>query len=365
MKRNKTDHFDEWLAEALAEAEDKEAEEFMSMENDDVEISEELDRRIQNLMEQKSKKEIFQAKYYPKILSSAALVTFVTICFAWVAMMSTFVKFPWNDTEPPILPTDTLESVSGSFSDQTYVPPGQESTVITRPPESSPSSGNHGRPTESTNRGQQGSVGQTSELRNPSKGIYTAPSDEQKAFYIITQGNRAGVFLTISIAGYQSENIGKEFYVKSNEYFIVTVEVKNISASPIYRPVETDCSPDDPPHTHSVSLNLSSDYQNLCSSVIGFDCGGERVAEILKSGETHTYQLKYAAGEVVAGGFDLPGDGNDYPAGIKLYDTTFQPFAKGSCTFTGNLSFDYKKDEKNNWVSFSVPLSLEVLYVEP
>ena len=344
MKRKETERFDEWLAEALAEAEDREAEEFMSPENDDVEISEELDRRIQGLMTQKSKKKIFQNKFHPKILSSAALIAFVTVCFAWVAMMSTFMKFPWGSSE------------------QTQFSPSLESTVITVQPEAPPSAGDPGKQTESSNRGQQGSVGQMPAPRDPANGIYTAPSDELNARYIISQSTSDGICVKISVTGYQSESLGKGFYVKSNEYFTVTVEIKNRSASPIYRPVRTDCSPDDPSHSHDISLDLSCGDQKLCSSMIGFGCGGASAWELLGAGETYTCQLKYAPGEEVEQGFDLPGDGTDYPAGIKLYDETFLPFAKGAGTFVGSLSFDYKNGSMK---SFSLPLSLEVLYVDP
>ena len=362
------DDFEKLIEEAVSEAEDSEAEEFLSQDTDDAVISEELDRRILGLIEKRSAKEAFQEKYYPRILSSAALVTFVSVCFIWIAMMSTFVKFPWNDTAiPPAVPTDTGASVSGSFSEQTYVPQGQESTVITRPPETLPSAGNPGNPKESTNRGQQqGAVDPNTAQRDPANGIYTAPSDEKNATYIITQGDVNGVFVKISIDGYQSESIGKEFYVKSNEYFTVDIEVRNISASPLYRIVYTDCDKSAVPHVHGDMLALTFEGHGLCSSSIGFSCGKQSKTEILQSGETYRYQLRYAAGEEVAFDFDLPGDGTDYPAGVKLYNKTFYNFyTRGSCKFQGSFELAYAKNENGKTVKFAIPLTLDVLYVLP
>lgn len=52
---------------------------------------------------------------------------------------------------------------------------------------------------------------------------------------------------------------------------------------------------------------------------------------VLQPGESRTWQLKLAAGETVCEDFDLPAEGNDHPAGIKLYDKTI--YTDGSCVF--------------------------------
>ncbi len=363
MKYEKTDPFestddiDKLIAQAMTNAKDTEAAEFLSSGKSDVEISEALERRILGLIDKRSAKETFRSKYYPKFLSSAALVTFVTLCFSFVAMMSTFVKSPGDISVPQ--PTDTTggflgsSSYSDSFSSQNAFIPGDESTIIM---------GRPNRQTEMTDPGRSESTGKPQGNTTPVHG--ETPADEQKVFYIITQGNRDGIYIKISIAGYQSESLGKEFYVKSNEYFTVTVEVKNISATTMYRSVRTDCPPDGPPHTHEDFLALSFRYQSLCSSAIGFDCGASIAWVPLKSGESYTYQLKYAAGKESASDFDLPGDGNDHPAGIKLYDETFLPFVKGFCTFAGNFCYDYRNTTEAAR-SFCIPLSVEVLYVKP
>ena len=358
MKYEKTDSFDDWIAEALSESADRETEAFLSTDGFEGEISEELDRKVQALVEKKSAKEIFRTQYYPRILSTAALIVFVAFFFSFVAMMSTFVKFPGDAVVPQ--PTDSTEgdfgvsSSSGGFSDQTGFTSDSVSTKITA------------RPTEQTETTDSGGRESTCKQQNGTDPVHGgAPSDEENVFCIITKGNEDGIFLRISIAGYQSKSLGKDFYVKSNEYFTVTVEVTNHSPKTLYRIVGTDCSESAAPHSHDIELDLSCNGHSLCSSSIGFNCGKACAKEPLKPGETYTYQLKYAAGEEAASGFDLPGDGKDHPAGVKLYNQVFYFFYhNGCCEFQGYLSFDYSKEKNGTGTSFDLPLSIEVLYVK-
>ena len=361
MKYEKTgpfenaDDFDQWITHAMTEAEDTEVEEFLSPDADDVEISEDLDRRILGLIERPSAKESFFGKYYPRILSSAALVTFVLIGFMWIAMMSTFVKFPWNDTEQPLdMQTAGTYSPLDSYIGQ-QLTSDTESTKVTGHSGKQTAMTNPNSAAETTNRGGDSVIEPTP----------VSPSDEQKVFYIFRQTNADGIFIQISIAGYQSEILGKEFYVKSNEYFTVDVTVKNTSSRTVYRTVYTDCSESAVPHSHEGGLDLSYKGNELCPSVIGFSCGKTASREALKPGESYTYQLKYAPGTEVASGFDLPGDGTDYPAGVKFYDEVFYTFFdNGSCTFEGDFKFEYQKDGLDNLVIlFWIPLSLEVVYI--
>ena len=348
-----TDDLDQWITQAMTEAEDTEAEEFLSPDADDVEISEDLDRRILGLIEKPSAKEIFLEKYYPRILSTAALVTFVSICFIWIVMMSALVKTPSDGTEQP---TDI--QTQGAYSPL--------NSYISRQPMSDAESTNTGHPgkqtvatdphssVETTNRGGNSVI-------EPAP---VSPSDEKKVFCIYKQTNADGIFIQISIAGYQSESLGKEFYVKSNEYFTVDVTVKNTSSRTFYRTVYTDCSESSVPHSHEDGLDLSYKENELCPSVIGFSCGQTVSREALKPGESYTYQLKYAPGTEVTSGFDLPGDGTDYAAGVKLYDEVFYTFFdNGSCTFEGYFKFKYDTRINSGSVSFWIPLSLEVVYV--
>ena len=349
-----TDDLDQWITQAMTEAEDTEAEEFLSPDADDVEISEDLDRRILGLIEKPSAKEIFLEKYYPRILSSAALVTFVSICFIWIVMMSALVKTPSDGTEQPTdIQTQGAYSPLNSYISRQPTS-DTESTKITEHPGKQTAMTNPNSAVETTNR-----VGITDPEPTP-----VSPSDEKKVFCIYKQTNADGIFIQISIAGYQSESLGKEFYVKSNEYFTVEVTVKNTSSRTFYRTVYTDCSESAVPHSHEDGLDLSYKENELCPSVIGFSCGKTFSTEALKPGESYTYQLKYAPGTEVTSGFDLPGDGTDYAAGVKLYDEVFYTFFdNGSCTFEGYFKFKYDTRINSGSVSFWIPLSLEVVYV--
>ena len=349
-----TDDFDQWITQAMTEAEDTEAEEFLSPDADDVEISEDLDRRILGLIEKPSAKEIFLEKYYPRILSTAALVTFVSICFIWIVMMSALVKTPSDGTEQPSdIQTGGTYSPPDSYISQ-QPSSDTESTKITGHPGKQTAMTNPNSAVETTNR-----VGITDPEPTP-----VSPSDEKKVFCIYKQTNADDIFIQISIAGYQSESLGKEFYVKSNEYFTVEVTVKNTSSRTVYRTVYTDCSESAVPHSHEDGLDLSYKGNELCPSVIGFSCGQTVSREALKPGGSYTYQLKYASGTEVTSGFDLPGDGTDYAAGVKLYDEVFYTFFdNGSCTFEGYFEFKYSTQINSGSVSFWIPLSLEVVYV--
>ena len=349
-----TDDLDQWITQAMTEAEDTEAEEFLSPDADDVEISEDLDRRILGLIEKPSAKEIFLEKYYPRILSTAALVTFVSIAFIWILMMNTLVKTPSDGTEQPsdIQTGGTYSPLSSYISRQPTS--DTESTKITGHPGKQTAMTNPNSAAETTNRGGNSVI-------EPAP---VSPSDEKKVFCIYKQTNADDIFIQISIAGYQSESLGKEFYVKSNEYFTVEVTVKNTSSRTVYRTVYTDCSESAVPHSHEGRLDLSYKGNELCPSVIGFSCGKTASREALKPGESYTYQLKYAPGTEVTSGFDLPGDGTDYAAGVKLYDEVFYTFFdNGSCTFEGYFEFKYSTQINSGSVSFWIPLSLEVVYV--
>lgn len=347
MKYEKTDELDRLITQAIEQAEDSETAEFLAAGAADIEISEELDRRILGFIEKKS---AFKDKFCPRLLSSAALVAFVSICFMWVAMMSTFVKFPWNGTEPP---TDVQTSGS-PLPPESYI-----SQQLGTDTESTKPTGHSGRQTEGV--GPNHAIESTNRENDPP---FVSSSDEQRVFYIFRQTSADGIFMQISVAGYQSESLGKEFYVKSNEYFTVDVTVKNTSSTTYYRTAYTDCSEGAVPHSHEEGLELSYKGSGLCASTVGFSCGNATSMVELKPGETYTYQLKYAAGTETASGFDLPGDGNDHPAGVKLYDELFYHFYdKGSCTFDGHFEFVYCTRINGGSTSFWIPLSLEVVYV--
>ncbi len=359
MKYEKTDFFesmdelDRLIEEAIDDVEDTETEEFLCADDNGAEPSEALDRRIQKLITKKSAKEIFRDHIYPKLLSTAALAAFVTICVAWIGMLSAFQ----NEKKPQ--QTDSYENTFETVL---------SSEIILSPSESSESN----EPTGSSGKEMQTEFSDLTVIIKPSQNetpapdAFVSPDDETKALYVITRGNAHGVSVKITISGYQSQSLGKEFYVKSNEYIVIDVEVTNKSTKTIYQSVPKECLNADPSHNHRVSLNLSMystshGTYSLCPSTIGYVCSEETASVTLKAGETIKYQLKYAAGEEVAEEFDIPAEGNDYPAGIKLYDKTI--YSNNSCVVQGNLSFEYHLFDFTNGYSLDQELSYEIVYV--
>ncbi len=83
----------------------------------------------------------------------------------------------------------------------------------------------------------------------------------------------------------------------------------------------------------------------------------------LEPSKTYEWTSKLAAGAESAHDFDLPADGNGYLTGIKLYDESI--YTDGSCTFSGNIFFDYRKsnEKKTNDLTLSVPLSIEIVCI--
>ena len=360
MKYEKTDSFestdelDRLIEEAIDDVKDTEAEDFLDADDNGVDLSDELDRRIHKLIAKKSAKEIFWDRVYPKLLSTAALATFVFICVAWIGMMSAFgdenhptYTEPHENTFETVLLSDTVLSQSESTTSSEFV----------------------GTPTKELQTDLQGTTEiKPGQSETPVPEGFVSPDDEIRAFYIITHGNSDGVFLKITISGYQSKSLGKEFYVKSNEYIVVDLEVTNKSAKTLYRSLPKECLNADPSHNHGISLDLSSrsifyGTYSLCPSTIGYHCDSESTLVPWQSGETLTYRLKYAVGEEVSDGFDLPAEGNDYPAGIKLYDNTI--YNNNSCEFHGYLNFHYCNTKFFSSTSFPQSLSLEVVYVAP
>ena len=188
--------------------------------------------------------------------------------------------------------------------------------------------------------------------------------DEQSAVHCVTEANGDGLQIEITVYGYQSKELKKEFYVKNNEYFVVKVKLRNDSVLPVYQWLPTACRDAELPHNHEVSASLFCGSYQLHSSVSGLPCSGARQKWTVQPGETYEFYLKLAAGELCYdGNHDLPGDGKNGWPGIKLYGPEL--YGNGICTFAGKISFAYTTDEerKHNDLSLSVPLTVDVLYV--
>ena len=194
---------------------------------------------------------------------------------------------------------------------------------------------------------------------------FTAPADESRAEYTVSSSTADGLKMEITVHGYKSESLNKDFYVKNNEYFLVDVKVTNASEKPLWQWLPTDCRNGADPHNHEIYFDISCGEYALGSSSFGFDCPTAIDIWKLEPGETYEWQLKLAAGEEKwewDGAYDLPADGTGNCAGISLYDQAI--YSDGVCAFSGDFSFDYGLSmEDSNDRSLSVPMEIDVVFV--
>lgn len=195
---------------------------------------------------------------------------------------------------------------------------------------------------------------------------FLIPEDETEVLRTVSADNADGLRMEITVHGYQSESLNKDFYVKNNEYFLVDVKVTNTSENPLWQWLPTYCRTlMGTPHNHEIKFDLSHGKYQLDSSSHGFACPDLIDVWKLEPGVTYEWHLKLAAGEVKNGidDYDLPFDGESYRAGIVLYEEDI--YSEGSCTFAGAFSFDYKLSEEKglNTTSLSVPMEIDVVFV--
>ena len=211
---------------------------------------------------------------------------------------------------------------------------------------------------------------QSSSSGTTSGTVNIVPVGEATIAYTVSETNDDGISLKITAHGYRSESNDLEFYAKSNEYFLIDVEVTNGSENPVYYFLPRYCNEDTLLHNHEIGFDLSCGEYDLQSSSTGFiiarTSNETEHVRTLKPGETHAWQLKLAAGEISADDFDLPADGKAYLSGIKLYGPEI--YNDGICTFTGTVFFGYSKSEvqlvKSVYESvLSVPLSVSFVYI--
>ena len=195
---------------------------------------------------------------------------------------------------------------------------------------------------------------------------FLIPEDETEVLRTVSADNADGLRMEITVHGYQSESLNKDFYVKNNEYFLVDVKVTNTSENSLWQWLPTYCRTlMGTPHNHEIKFDLSHGKYQLDSSSHGFACPNLIDVWKLEPGVTYEWHLKLAAGEVKNGidDYDLPFDGESYRAGIVLYEEDI--YSEGSCTFAGAFSFDYKLSEEKglNTTSLSVPMEIDVVFV--
>ena len=324
MKYEKNDALDQLIEAAIAEMPDKEGEEFELIDDSEDEIGDRVDRKVEKLLSDQSKK-ITGIKYRQRILSSAALVALVTVCIVWMAIMNTFGSLPNFSIESSETSTERTTSHSSQNPSQ-----NTSSSAI--------------------------------ETINPIKNRFN-PTDEKRAIHTVSASCTDGLTIEVTLHGYQTQSLHKAFYVKNDEYFAVDVKITNTSENPVYQYLPTNCRESNTPHNHEIDVDLYLDNYTLCTSSFGFACTETPNVWTLEPGKTYEWSLKLAAGEASDFQFDLPADGNEQPTGIKLYEDTLYDY--GPLVFSGNIVFYYKKNNEpnRNDCALLVPLSIEVIHI--
>ena len=126
--------------------------------------------------------------------------------------------------------------------------------------------------------------------------FFISPEDEESTVYTVTQTDENGLKLEITLHGYKSESLGKEFYVKNNEYFIADVKLTNESETPVYQFLPTACRDMSPSHNHEISFDIANGDNKLHSSSFGFACPDMIDVWTIEPGQSYEWQLKLAAG---------------------------------------------------------------------
>lgn len=197
---------------------------------------------------------------------------------------------------------------------------------------------------------------------------YVVPDDEKEVTRVI-KTETAEIKMEVTLHGYQSESLGKDFYVKNNEYFIVDVTVINDTSThdAIFQFLPTSCRDFDPAHNHELDfdfVNHYGDHLTAASDHRGFVHPEMYEIWELKAGESETYTLKLAAGKQSESSteYDLPYDGW---GGIELYDESI--YENGFCLFSGSIyfPFSFKNDgsETKNDQHIATEMAFEVVYV--
>ncbi len=148
---------------------------------------------------------------------------------------------------------------------------------------------------------------------NDEKVYFDVPEDEAPAEQTVTQTNENGLKLEVTLHGYKSESLGKDFYVKNNEYFTVDVKLTNESADSVYQYLPTSCRESTPSHNHEISFDIANGDYKLHSSSFGYTCPEKTDVWEIKAGQSYEWHLKLAAGKPLSYSISdsTDGKGND------------------------------------------------------
>ena len=186
--------------------------------------------------------------------------------------------------------------------------------------------------------------------------VGTEIPDEMNTCYTVLESNSDGLQIEVTVDGYRSQKLQKDLYVDNNEYCVIVVTIKNLSAVPLYQWLPTACEYSEIPHNHEIDAALFHELYRLNSIASGSTCSGALQQWTIEPGKTYRWTLLLAAGEFC---FD------DESTKIELYGEEL--YYDGFCRFSGSISFSYTTDQDclSNDRTLSVPLSVDVRYVSP
>lgn len=195
-----------------------------------------------------------------------------------------------------------------------------------------------------------------------------APADEvrgQQTFSVSETPD--GITLEVTVYGYSSKTLGKDFYVKSNEFFRADVKVTNTSEKSFWQFLPTFCRENmSDKHNHEIEFSLSDGKGHELHSTDSFGKECPEMTDIweIKAGESYEWRVTVAAGENTygEGTGDLTVSG--YPwLGIALYDRSI--YENDMLDFSGDFSFSYsaKSETFSNEFTVKLPVSLTVVYI--
>ena len=197
--------------------------------------------------------------------------------------------------------------------------------------------------------------------------FFEVPSDEKDVTKTIVTENTDGMKMEITLHGYASESLEKDFYVKHNEIVTMDVKITNASDHTIRQFLPTDCrnfSFRGYRHNHEITVDITNKNGNKLTSCAAYDVHTERYDSWdIESGESCDFKLEYVAGKVY---YD---ERDDAPrlCDIPLYGNEIYP--DGTCDFTGTISFvyceDYEEDQLRgaNDLSLSADIAFTIVYV--
>ena len=193
------------------------------------------------------------------------------------------------------------------------------------------------------------------------------PSDEKEVTKTIITENADGMKMEITLHGYASEKLEKEFYVKHNEIVTMDVKITNTSDHTNRQFLPTYCRESglgNYRHNHEITVDIISENGNELTSCAVFGACPEMYDMWdIEAGESYDFKLEYVAGKVY---YD---ERDDAPklCDIPLYGNEIYP--DGTCDFTGTISFvyceDYEEDQFRgaNDLSLSADVAFTIVYV--